>query len=210
MFRFLILAVVSSTASAANLIVNGSFEIPVTTTPNTLQSFPTIPGWTPAGSATSIYVINGDIGVFDWPSSGQLGQQFADIGNASSTGIQQTISVPSGFFNPTLTWYDATLGITPGSVIEFSSYSVTVADSLSGMVATSTYATNSDAWAVKSLALPSFLAPGNYTLTFEPSSGVGQKDTLIDNVVLVPEPSSITLLLLAALPLLTCRSRRSS
>ncbi len=203
------LCLIGPTASAANVIVNGSFENPANPTDNSLESHSSIPGWTPAGSAASLYVVRGNGGVAaDWPTSGQDGEQFIDIGNMPTTGIQQTITIPPAFPNPTLTWFDATLGITPGTVFEFSTYSVIFSDSLDMTVATEGFSTNTDVWAAKSLDLPLALLPGTYTLAFIPTSGFTQKDTLIDNVSLVPEPSTLAFLLLATIPLLKRRVHR--
>lgn len=183
---------------AANLIVNGHFEAP-DAADGTLSSYSSIPGWDPYGVATGVYVISGDAGISDWPSAGQGGsEQFVDIGNAPDTGIMQTIPVPSGFGSAFISWYDATLGVTPGSVLEYSTYTVRLRDSLGEMVGSQGFSTNTDAWALKSLFLPGSLEAGNYTLEFVATTGAFQKDTLIDNVIFVPEPSAATLAALAS------------
>lgn len=191
-------------AGAANLIVNGSFETPLVGSSSALANFPTITGWTPVVES-AVYLVSGNAGVGYWPYGGQDGDQYADFGNEPGTGIQQTVTIPIGFGVPILTWYDATLDIASGNP-QISTYTVSLIDAADQTVASSGFGTDSSTWTQRSLSLPSELAPGQYTLSFIAQTGISQKDTLLDNVSLIPEPSA-ALLLSLAVPALFRRRR---
>lgn len=205
MIRYLLPAILTVTqAEAVNLIVNGQFEDPFTSVAP-VTSYASIPGWSPLGSAVGVSVAPENPGIGNWPTMGQGGSgQFVDIGNASGTGIAQTITVPVGFGPMLISWYDATLS----TGVDFSTYNVRLLDSSNGIVASGGFLTNSDSWALKTLMPGGLPAAGSYTLEFEPTSGAFQKDTLIDNVSVVPEPSSSLLVGIALGLCLLRRNRR--
>jgi hypothetical protein len=173
---------------AANVIVNGHFE-DTTQASGTIGPHPSIPGWSPLGTATAVYLVGTSPPVPSWPTTGQGGSgQFIDIGNTQSTGgIVQTVTIPIGFNLPELSWYDATsdINISPLS----SSYNVRLRNASNLIVTSGSFSTTVKTWTPRTLTGFGPLPTGIYTLEFEPNTGVGLKDTLIDNVQLVPEPS---------------------
>lgn len=102
-----------STGMAANLIVNGDFENPVFALAGAFQSFPAIPGCDPYEDAVAVYLSKTGHVVENWPTVGAEGSsQFADMGNAPDTRIQQTFNLSELLLTPTLSWYDATYTVT--------------------------------------------------------------------------------------------------
>jgi len=190
-------AAVASAASAnANLIVNGSFEdlglggaLTRGSFPNTWDLFASIPGWTPdAGSPqieigrASTYGVTGqdlnNVMELDSTANVVVGQIFvASAGPLSLSFLaaqRSGISPASGQFD--VLWNGASLTLTVGLTPDDTGMSPYVM----GLTAIA----------------------GNNTLSFK---GLGTSDSfgvLIDNVVVVPEPSTYVAGGLALLPLL--------
>ena len=202
----IILALVLSTIAhiqAANLVVNGHFDNPLQES-GTIGTHPTIPGWSPRGAATAVYVVGEQPPINSWPMTGQGGTgQFVDIGNNAGTGISQAITVPVGFGVAFLSWYDATSTANG----QPSTYIVRLLDSMNAVVKSGSYSTSLASWSERSLVGIGALSAGNYTLEFEPTSGFGQNDTLIDNVRMIPETSAAALLCMGGATALLRRRR---
>lgn len=163
------LALCQLTATAQNLIQNGSFEDPVVP-PDSINLGVTPTGWT--GGA---FLFNGSPA--GWPAP-QDGNQYEDIGFAPPWSLSQTITVanPGEYL---LTWYDN------GS----SGYSVDVA--VTGNPTQSFGGTAGlGAWSAHAMQVT--LAAGENTLTFSGNSPSVHADALIDDVRLtsVPEPAT--------------------
>ena len=186
------LALIGFSAKAQNLILNGSFESPFV--PVNTQS-PTPPtSWLASGAYESI--INGDYSsLYPLP---QHGQQYATVGNSSSLSQAFTIGSPGIYV---LTWFDSTEFNGPG---QFSPYSVAVTGSVGNTVASANFEANAlglRLWAPRSIQFA--LVPDTYTLRFDGHAGVFAERSLIDNVSIVPEPSSLALVLVAGLMIFT-------
>jgi len=163
------------TASAQNLITNGSFEDPVFSNPS-LNGSPVVPGWTGIP-----FMFSGDNGD-PWPSGAAEGIQFADAGNGSSFVIRQTFSVPAQGL-ASINWKATT-----SSGINSGSYRVELRSSPgNALLETETFTVRGgiaekDNWDAESLALSSDYGAGNYTLSFQSVSTNGQ-DFFIDDVI---------------------------
>jgi hypothetical protein len=164
-----VLALYPLSASAQNLILNGSFEDPVVA-PDSINLGVTPTGWT--GGA---FLFNGSPA--GWPAP-QDGNQYEDIGFAPLWSLSQTFMVtnPGQYL---LTWYDN------GS----SGYSVDV--TVTGNP-TQSFGGTAGVWAWSAHALEVTLAAGENTLTFSGNSPSVHADALIDDVRLtsVPEPAT--------------------
>lgn len=179
-------------AHAQNLLLNGSFESPSIPANSVLQTTPD--SWLGGNQPT---IINGDY------SPGiplpQDGQQYVSLGHypsepqAGSLSQVFTISSPGTYV---LNWYDSTEFNFPN----FSPYSVTVTDSLANTVASANLDADAHTlrlWTQRSIAMT--LAPDTYTLRFQGLVAASGEGSLIDNVSLVPEPSTVLLAVIALL-----------
>ena len=204
----LLFASLISPSTAANVLVNGEFEDPVFVLNGSFQSFASIPGWDPFGSAVAVYLSKPGHGIGSWPNGGAEGSsQFADVGNAPNTGIQQTFTLGSELVAPTLSWFDATSDRVASGLITVSSYVVTLRNGSDQVLVSQSYGTDTNVWTQRSLPGIPTLVAGTYTLSFEATSGERQKDLLLDSVSLIPEPGSTLLLGLGSALLL--RRRRA-
>lgn len=175
-----------STASAQNLLTNGSFEDPVFSDPS-INHLPSVPGW--SGIPFIFAGNNGSV----WPDGAASGGQFADIGNDSGTYlVEQTFTVPANTLS-SVSWsattsasrtsltYRVELLASPGGAV------------LESQVFTALGGTSNDTWDSESLVLSN--GPhgvGDYTLTFETINS-GGLDAFIDDVVaLAPVESTIS------------------
>jgi len=174
-------------AHAQNQILNGSFESP---------SIPanTVSVSTPASWLGNSFIVNGDYSP-GYPLP-QVGQQYVGLGNSSFVSQAFTIGSPGTYV---LSWYDSTEYNFPN----FSPYSVTVTDSLANTVASANLDADAHAlrlWTQRSIAMT--LAPDTYTLRFQGNVAMFGESSLIDNVSLVPEPTTLSLLFVAGLMLI--------
>jgi hypothetical protein len=171
---------------AQDLILNGSFELPVVSA-NTFQSAtPTFWSW---GGGTSGVMFHGSVpsgyGGFAayWPPP-ENEQQFVDIGPNSYGPLSQTFTVTNqGTYE--LNWFDSA-GQSGG--LKTAPYSVTIVTGAMQTVASNSfdaYNATSD-WVERSILLT--LSPGTYTLKFVGLNAYGGLNALIDNVTLV-QPS---------------------
>jgi hypothetical protein len=192
-----ICAVVGLSASGQGYVLNGSFESPTVPT-NTLSPTPAtswqmsgLHAWTIHGlygTASSLYPLPED------------GQQYAAVGNASTLSQAFTVGNPGTF---ALSWFDSTEYNGAG---QFSPYSVIVFASGGSTVASANFDANASGlrvWTPRSFGFT--LAPGSYTLTFQGNAGVFAELSLIDNVSLVPEPSTLCLVFAAGVMLIGYR-----
>lgn len=178
-----------STAHAANLIQNGSFEAPVE--PGT-----GIYSATPAEWTGGAFIFQGTIA--GWPAP-EVGIQFDDMGNGGSPALTQVVDIPlAGSY--TLTWFDNE------AIGDSHFYDVL----LNGNIVANPSGVGSATWTPESLVLN--LSSGDNTLAFK---GLGGLDTLIDNVDLrattaVPDAASTFFMLNIAVFGVAALRRRSA
>ncbi len=177
-----VLVTVGSATAFADLIYNGSFEIPDMPEPG-------MNGGTPAGWSGGLYVFRKPWYPSYWPDP-EDGEQYVDIGDSEVYSFTQavTVTIPGDYL---LSWYDNAY---PGS--EYFYY-VSIGDRRNLYSSPSAFS-----WILRALDLE--LGTGVYTLKFEAAAFSGS-DTLIDNVSLtlvsaVPESDTLGLLTLS----LTC------
>lgn len=191
---FLLLVFGLATNATAQLIQNGSFELPVITTNGIVREAPD--SWTTNPVSSGLMVNGSGLGY-----TPEAGNQYYDLGNGNTgdpTIIQflsQNITVTTAG-QYTLSWYDSSTApysedVTPYNVV-FNS--VTTPYSAFGY---------NGAWQQETLSFN--LSPGIYALTFN-SGFLYAFDTLIDNVTLsstappppppvtTPEPATMLLL----------------
>lgn len=176
-------------ANAQNLLLNGSFESPSVPTNIISATIPT--SW--SGSGPLLGMIHGAYGTL-YPPLPQDGQQYVALGNSSSLSQVFTISSPGNF---TLSWFDSSEFNGPG---QFSPYQVIVTNSIGNTVMNASFDANASGfgvWTPHSIGLA--LAADTYTLSFYGNAGFFAERSLLDNVSLVPEPSSISVVLAAGL-----------
>ncbi len=162
------------TATAQNLILNGSFESPNIPANTFEQAMPTSWFW----SSSVGWIGNGNIGP-NWPLAQDL-QQAVAIGNSPTFALSQSFSITSsGTF--VLSWFDNTG--TPPSV---SLYSVAILDASNRtIISTNLDASHAGQWLVREIHWG--LAPGDYTLRFRAEGDGSSFETLLDNVRLESE-----------------------
>jgi len=157
-------------ATAANLVLNGSFEAPFV--PAGALNLTTPTAW--QGSGNYQHLLRGYYG------PARDGEQYAALGNSSSLSQAVTINTLGTY---TLSWLDCTEFNGPG---QLSPYSVSIIDSSGNTVATASFDANAGGfalWAARSLQF-TVTAPGTYTLRFDGHTNVFAEESLIDNVVL--------------------------
>lgn len=177
----LLVGLICALSAQAQIILNGSFEIPAIA-PNTLDALAP-EGWSvdPHGYTHTGYIMNGrPADIWPWPQSGQ---QYFDVGNASTFVLSQTFSITTpGSYQ--LNWH-----ATAATSVDFLQYFVTIKDAAETTVAAGSYddATRT-VWRARSLGMT--LGAGSYTLSFQPGEVGG--DLLVDTVALtaVPEPGA--------------------
>ncbi len=172
---FVLLTFSAATNANANLITNGSFELPLIATNGYVREAPD--SWT-TGSNPGC-VVNGTAFGFS-PANGI---QFYDLGNTSAYTLSQTIDITTaGQYQ--LAWSASSTSYSSKFVTQ---YSVTFDGSTTTFTpGYSPYYGGS--WASNSLSFD--LAPGLYTLTFASLTNI-YFDTCLDNVTLTLTPSSV-------------------
>lgn len=175
-----LVATVTITNPAPNLLVNGSFESPVAE-PNSVVGQPILPGW--QGVRTSPWCLaNGDIGAGN-PRADD-GTQYICLGDAPDY-IYQVFSVShAGIY--ALTWADNT-SFPPGP--NHSEYFASIIRSTGGIAGQGDFdAGHTEGhlteWGHKRLEMP--LEPGEYTVYFTANQAPSGWATELDNVVLAP------------------------
>ena len=197
------------TAALANLIANGSFEVPAIAD-GTLQAITPL-AWTGGAalmnpSAAGTFAGN----PFLWPQAPE-GAQYEDIGNEAKYALSQNFVVADAD-TYLLLWQDNTaLNIAPG--FQTAPYSVAIRDSASTVVFTIALDSyHSDgAWVARSVQ--QFLNVGTYSLTFTSLNQFNRTDTLVDAVSLavpVPEPATSLLVTIGLSTLLGATKLRRS
>jgi hypothetical protein len=189
----LIAFVFAAPVEAQSLLLNGSFESPIVAANSSSLITPT--SW----QGNEIFVVNGDFSTrYPLP---QDGQQYALLGHMSALSQAFTINSPG---TRILKWFDSSEFNGPGNQ---ALYSVTVTDSANNTVGTADLDANALAlrqWTQRSIPLT--LGTGTYTLRFQGNAPMFGEKPLIDNVSLVPETSTASLL--CAVGLMLVRRRR--
>lgn len=182
-----------SGANAADVAVNGSFEVPDVTA-NTIDS-PAVPGWT---NVAFVMDSNGGWpGIF--PDAGSTGPQYADFANTRSRIASTNFTIGQGLVIASITW-DATSG--GGS--EQIPFVARIKNAGGTIVASGNFLafglTEYNTWDAYTLPITAQAhGPGNYVLEFFADQDTGS-DLLADNIVidtglLIPEPASLMLFL---------------
>ncbi len=182
--------VVVSTANAALILNNGSFENPV----EPEGGFSVVPtGWTTPEATGAIIHPPGSLGPLYPPA--QNGLQYELLNSGS---IRQVFTVvTAGDYQ--LTWFDNTL------TDRSTDYQVYVYDhlNLNNIIASTTVASFHGAatWNARSLSMT--LAAGDYDLRFNNPGGAGNDYYALDNASIapVPEPPTIFAVALLLLPI---------
>lgn len=188
------MATIPATASAAELIDNGSFEAPLITGPccNTVPSG-SLPGWTITSG--NVNVVNGTFGS-SGPNLAGAGSQYLDlIGEGSPGTISQTFSTVAGWTYTLSFLYSHNLfgGLQSAS----GSFSV---GNLSDSVTHSTGSASNLAW---QSFTGTFTGTGSDTLTFTNTAPTGGNAGLFLDAVsvqaAVPEPGTWLMMILGFL-----------
>ena len=211
----LCLAVLCNFASAQNLIVNGSFEVPELA-PGHFQVFSQVPGWTAIDSLELIHPTGPLINGVDWDWQGELidGKQIAETRGVVPGGARQDVpTIPNQRYALSFWYANHPLALTPPEteveLMDISTSQLLVERSFSPELTSSL---SDPDWKLFQLE---FTAIGE-TTRLSIQSGPPASDEFLeraagavfDNVVMtvVPEPSttplaSISLLIVAALRL---------
>ena len=196
------LAVLSATASAANLLADGSFES-ITQATGTWSTYTSVPGWTVTkadGSATStgLEVRNGVAG------TAEDGSNFIELDGYENDAIKQSFTTVVGHEYEVSFWFADRTGVAASSLGFLANVSSGASSSGTGFGAVGD---NGAAWHLITL---DFTA-GSTTSVFS-IKGTGTSDSLgtsFDNfsVIAVPEPGTMGLFA-AGLAILGLSSRR--
>jgi len=167
----------SAVTASANLVLNGSFELPVLTQNTQINAVPD--SWNTTGPASWI---------FSYPGLAQSGTQYYDLGNSSAYNLSQSIMVTTaGTY--TLGWFSKQISSTTAPfTVSFEGDSVNASQTFTPI----------NSWRADSLGDLSLVA-GTYTLTFTSGYAGGYDTVFIDNVTLtstspVPIPAAVWLL----------------
>jgi hypothetical protein len=196
------LAALSATASAANLLVDGSFES-ITQAAGTWNTYTSVPGWTVTkanGSATStgLEIRNSVVG------TAEDGSNFIELDGYENDAIKQSFATVVGHEYEVSFWFADRAGVAASSLGFLASVSSGASSSGTGFGAIG------DNGAVWHLITLDFTA-GSTTSVFS-IKGTGTSDSLgtsFDNfsVTVVPEPSTMGLFA-AGLAMLGLSARR--
>lgn len=175
-------SLVLSGQASAQLVANGSFELPGIP-PDNFAIGVNATGW----SGPPV-LFNGTVS--GWPAP-QHGTQYADIGNQGVGGRTEQVVSISVLGNYVLSWYDNTAYGATGP----STYRVAILDSADGIVASGDFSAFNDGSGVwQGRSLGGTLEAGSYTIQYESIPGGAGWDVLIDNVSLIPELEEYSLM----------------
>lgn len=198
----------TSSASAGNIVINGSFEDPIVTNGAKWDIFtPGIPGWT-LSRGPSIELHRG---VNGWlPAEGrQYVELDSDIdgpggpmhGDDASSAIYQDLSTLPGV------WYDLEFAFSPRPGVSDNALEVWWGGSLIDTITASGAGLSNTQWTYHTYQVQ---ASGATTrLEFGDAGASNSLGTFLDDVRVVPEPGSIALLAVAGVIAVSRRRRRA-
>ena len=205
---FLVLSAIcvvsSGTFAQTNLIINGSFELPILTPGSDFLTAPVggavIPGWSVVGASgqnvaviEALYNLPDAAGINFAAADGVQWIDMAGVGINSTEGVLQSVPLPADTYN---------LSFSVGNVVAAAAglgTQSTINLRINGVLAQSFTNTGAGGGAVNWQRFSyTFAGSGSTSIEFRSGDGVSDNLNGLDNVVLVavPEPSStITLLL---------------